>query len=574
MDVKTTFLNGELKEEVYVSQPEGFVDPDHPTHVYRLKKALYGLKQAPQARMDSCDRVDTHMVDRLKLDEDPLGMPVDQTRFRSMVSSLMYLTAADPTLYLLCVLDIMADVNVNALAEQAPAMAPPTRTDDQILPRSRWVHVGKPAKATKKSKPSAPKADLRPPVTKPALSQQPKPKPTPAKSQEKKQVQGKGKKKVSDVQVALDLLTLQTPKKVSPAEQYIFQRRTPASTKLLGHAESPSIYVKLGLTYSDSESDKEVPPVIKVRAQDEGQAGTNPGVLTEGTLVMMQSLNLNQENLKLTVEEQVIHEEPASSSGTLSSLQHLAKDFGFGDLFFNDKPTKAENEKITAETKAESMVQQASGGEVRQSRVMSVHTGESQDTSVEADMKEILHQRMWETNSYKAHEDHMMMYEAIEKSMNHDHTNELLKDLAEARKKKKKRHDSSKTPPESPPHQPPPPPPPAGPSGTLRSPRPSGSSQLPLPPPPSSTSQTWTTTNTRFRPFVSSILEDLHMDDDMAPDEQVHLSDDEYIRNAHIPMVKLQQDWWKPLEEDRPATPEPAWFIPSSDLLTDDFSTL
>nr|GEZ96203.1 hypothetical protein [Tanacetum cinerariifolium] len=44
MDVKTTFLSGELKEEVYVSQPEGSVDPDHPTHVYRLKKALHGLK--------------------------------------------------------------------------------------------------------------------------------------------------------------------------------------------------------------------------------------------------------------------------------------------------------------------------------------------------------------------------------------------------------------------------------------------------------------------------------------------------------------------------------------------------
>ncbi|GJZ80137.1 retrovirus-related pol polyprotein from transposon TNT 1-94 [Tanacetum coccineum] len=44
MDVKTAFLNGELKEEVYVSQPEGFVDPDHSTHVYRLKKALYSLK--------------------------------------------------------------------------------------------------------------------------------------------------------------------------------------------------------------------------------------------------------------------------------------------------------------------------------------------------------------------------------------------------------------------------------------------------------------------------------------------------------------------------------------------------
>nr|GEW77838.1 retrovirus-related Pol polyprotein from transposon TNT 1-94 [Tanacetum cinerariifolium] len=44
MDVKTAFLNGELKEEVYVSQPKGFNDPDHPTYVYRLKKALYYLK--------------------------------------------------------------------------------------------------------------------------------------------------------------------------------------------------------------------------------------------------------------------------------------------------------------------------------------------------------------------------------------------------------------------------------------------------------------------------------------------------------------------------------------------------
>nr|GEV80604.1 retrovirus-related Pol polyprotein from transposon TNT 1-94 [Tanacetum cinerariifolium] len=206
MDMKTAFLSGELKEEVYVSQPEGFVDPDHPHHVYQFKKALYDLKQAPKAwcdtlykfllakgfskgvkfGLDKCNLVDTPMMERSKLDADHLGIPIDQTHYHSMIGSLMYLTASKPDLvfnvcmcaryqskptkkYLEAVkrvfrylqgtidmglwypkdtamalttyvdvdhLDTIADVNVNAL-EQAPAMAPSIRTDDQILPRSR-----------------------------------------------------------------------------------------------------------------------------------------------------------------------------------------------------------------------------------------------------------------------------------------------------------------------------------------------------------------------------------------------------------------------------------------------------
>ncbi|GJU95356.1 retrovirus-related pol polyprotein from transposon TNT 1-94 [Tanacetum coccineum] len=149
MDVKTAFLNGNMREEVYVSQPDGFVDKDNPNHVYKLKKARYGLKQAPRAwydmlssflisqdfskgsvdptlfirrdgkelllvqiyvddiifaastpelcifinqskyaleslkkyGFDSCDPVDTPMVEKSKLDEDKEGKAVDPSHY-------------------------------------------------------------------------------------------------------------------------------------------------------------------------------------------------------------------------------------------------------------------------------------------------------------------------------------------------------------------------------------------------------------------------------------------------------------------------------------------------------------
>ncbi|GJV47154.1 retrovirus-related pol polyprotein from transposon TNT 1-94 [Tanacetum coccineum] len=101
MDIKTAFLNGELKKEVYVSQPEGFVDQDNPSHVYKLKKALYGLKQAPRAwyNMLSSFLISQHfskdipMVEKSKLDEDLQGTPVDATLYHDMIGSLLYLTS-------------------------------------------------------------------------------------------------------------------------------------------------------------------------------------------------------------------------------------------------------------------------------------------------------------------------------------------------------------------------------------------------------------------------------------------------------------------------------------------------
>nr|GEY03804.1 uncharacterized mitochondrial protein AtMg00810-like [Tanacetum cinerariifolium] len=141
MDVKTTFLNGPLKEEVYVAQPDGFVDPDHPEKFYRLRKALYGLKQAPKAwydelskfltskrftkgtidptlftirygddillakytleilhkhGMDKGQSIGTPMATKPKLDADLSGNPIDQTDYRIKIRSLMYLTSSRP----------------------------------------------------------------------------------------------------------------------------------------------------------------------------------------------------------------------------------------------------------------------------------------------------------------------------------------------------------------------------------------------------------------------------------------------------------------------------------------------
>ncbi|GKD88777.1 E-beta-farnesene synthase [Tanacetum coccineum] len=72
------------------------------------------------------------------------------------------------------------------------------------------------------------------------------------------EVEGKGKEKVGEEQAAQVLLNLQTPKKKNPAKQFIFQRRTPATTEPSGLVESSPLYAELGLTDSGTDSDKEV----------------------------------------------------------------------------------------------------------------------------------------------------------------------------------------------------------------------------------------------------------------------------------------------------------------------------
>nr|GFB47452.1 hypothetical protein [Tanacetum cinerariifolium] len=138
---KESISKNPLLEDVYVCQPEGFIDADHPSHVYKLKKALYGLKQAPRAwydelskfllenhffkgtidptlfirrfqedilvskyvleilnkyGMESCDPVGTPMEIKDKLDLDENGNLVDATKYHSMIGALMYLTSSRP----------------------------------------------------------------------------------------------------------------------------------------------------------------------------------------------------------------------------------------------------------------------------------------------------------------------------------------------------------------------------------------------------------------------------------------------------------------------------------------------
>ncbi|GJW11172.1 hypothetical protein Tco_1576999 [Tanacetum coccineum] len=250
------------------------------------------------------------------------------------------------------------------------------------------------------------------------------------------------------------------------------------------------------------------------------------------------------ENLKLLTEDQVILEEPTSSIGTLSSLQNLDKDLSFTDQFFVKKPQKEEPGKTNAEEEVQSLVsvpihQDTSSvppittlvidltklqsdsplptsiatsstitttttilpppplqsttdpipvhriGELEQHIADLIQNNlalEERDLPT-VDMKEIIQQWIFEDNTYKTHEVHNDLYEALQKLVKLGYSNQHLADQEEACKKKRKTCESPRTPPGSPPIKPPPPPPPASASGAPSNFRASGSSQFPMPPP-------------------------------------------------------------------------------------------
>nr|GEY68657.1 hypothetical protein [Tanacetum cinerariifolium] len=109
MDVNTAFLNGNLRKEVYVSQPDGFVDPDNPNHVYKLKKALYGLKQAPRAWYD--------MLSSFLLSQDFSKGSADPTLFIRRIDNDLLLDILHLELKLKAYIDMM----LSTLAHQASA---------------------------------------------------------------------------------------------------------------------------------------------------------------------------------------------------------------------------------------------------------------------------------------------------------------------------------------------------------------------------------------------------------------------------------------------------------------------
>nr|GEU50020.1 hypothetical protein [Tanacetum cinerariifolium] len=320
--------------------------------------------------------------------------------------------------------------------------------------------------------------------------------------------------------------------------QPLLERRTPMPTEASGPAESPSLDAKLDLTDNETESDDEVPK-INIGDQDEGQAGPSPEEDPEKT------------NAEAEVQSMVsvpIHQDTSSVPSMTTPTIDLTLDKHGSWLY------KLEN--LNIPSPGEQAVDKIATDVVDWAMQAPLRAHFSDLPTV--DMKEILQQQMFESKSYEAHEDHKKLYDALEKSLERDYSDQLLSDLEEARQKKRKRRDVPRTPSGSPPPQPPPPPPPAGTSSASSSEAPSSSKSVTSTP----YSMAWTTSDTRYESVGMSRTQELSpmdspIQDYSILDERIHLSDDEDFKNDHLPKMeechKLLTDQvdWTNLEGDQ-----------------------
>ncbi|GKD26613.1 retrotransposon protein, putative, unclassified, partial [Tanacetum coccineum] len=422
-------------------------------------------------------------------------------------------------------------------------------------------------------------------------------------------VQGKGKEKVIDEQAAHDLLTLHTPKQKSPTDQFIFQRRTLMPIKSSRHAESPSLdasnpgdaiesqpqsshVVHAGpyLEHMDSEATDASSQQNHEQIDEEFTITAYPNDLSFTNQFFVEKPQ-EEEPEKTNTESEVqsmvmvpIHQDTLSVPSMTSPVIDLTVSHPVSTTIHAPLPTSIATQLSTGGKVGHgSRLYKLENLNIPQqvSKVVNEIVTDAVDWAMQAplracfrdlpamDIKEILQQRMFEDKSYEAHADHKNLYDALQKALERDYSNQLLADLDEARKKKRKRRASPRTPHGSPHSHPPPL---AGTSGAPGTSGASGSSQLPPPPAPLSTgtsglaqqqgskapslsktaastyqSMAWTTSDMRYEStgFMdtqeTSPLDDL-MQYDSILDEQVHLSDDNDFVNDHPPKDNLRKD--------------------------------
>nr|GEV95453.1 hypothetical protein [Tanacetum cinerariifolium] len=274
---------------------------------------------------------------------------------------------------------------------------------------------------------------------------------------------------------------------MNPHQQKDQRRRTPMPTKTSRPAESPSLDVELALT--DSHAGSNLSDAVGSQPQPSHVVHAGPNLkpmdleaIDASPLQKHEHLDeefttttyLNvQENLKLPYEDLMIPEEHVSSTGTLSPLPTLSATTSTVMTTTIIPPPPPQPQQSTAHLtlmKCIDELEQHMANLLQYNLALEERLDKHGSRlykleNLNIPHQEIIQQRMFKSKTYEAHEDHKKLYDALEKSLERDYSDQLLSDLEKARYKKRKRRDVPRTPSGSPLPQPPPPPPPAGASG-------------------------------------------------------------------------------------------------------------